>query len=70
MATLISIISDHTFYKLTYIKLARCKMKISFMFHYVTDDVVIMWQMTWRWCFKNVALTWQPRGADIGATWC
>jgi hypothetical protein len=31
----------------------------------VADDVVIMWQMTWRWCFKNVALTWLPRGADV-----
>jgi hypothetical protein len=35
----------------------------------VADDVVIMWQMTWQWCFKNVALTWQPRDADVVATW-
>jgi hypothetical protein len=35
MAILISIISYHTFYKLTSIKLAKCKIKISSMFHYI-----------------------------------
>jgi hypothetical protein len=33
MAILISIINDNTFYKLTSIKLAKCKIKISSMFH-------------------------------------
>jgi hypothetical protein len=35
MAILISIINDHTFYKLTSIKLVECKIKISSMFHYI-----------------------------------
>jgi hypothetical protein len=35
MAILISIISDHTFYKLTSIKLAKFKIKISSMFCYI-----------------------------------
>jgi hypothetical protein len=35
MAILISIISDHTLYKLTSIKLAKCKIKISFTFCYI-----------------------------------
>jgi hypothetical protein len=34
MAILIFIISDHTFYKLTSLKLAKCKIKISSMFRY------------------------------------
>jgi hypothetical protein len=28
---------------------------------YVADDVAM--------AFKNVALTWQPRGADVATTW-
>jgi hypothetical protein len=35
MAILISIISDHTLYKLTSIELAKCKIKVSSMFHYI-----------------------------------
>jgi hypothetical protein len=35
MAILISIISDHTFYKLTSITLAKCKIKISYMFRHI-----------------------------------
>jgi hypothetical protein len=35
MAILIVIINDHIFYKLTYIKLAKCKIIISFMYHYI-----------------------------------
>jgi hypothetical protein len=35
MVILISIISDHTFYKLTNIKLVKCKIKISSMFRYI-----------------------------------
>jgi hypothetical protein len=35
MAILISIINDHTFYKLTSKKLATCKIKISSMIHYI-----------------------------------
>jgi hypothetical protein len=50
----------------------------------LADDVVIMWQMTWRLCGRwhgdgilrtchwrgsHVALTWQPRGAHVAATW-
>jgi hypothetical protein len=35
MVILISIINDHTFYKLTSIKLAKYKIKISSMFHYI-----------------------------------
>jgi hypothetical protein len=35
MAILISIINDHTFYKLTSKKLAKCKIKISSLFRYI-----------------------------------
>jgi hypothetical protein len=35
MAILISIINDHIFYKLTSIKLAKCKTIISSMYHYI-----------------------------------
>jgi hypothetical protein len=35
MTILISIISDHTFYNLTSIKLANCKIMISSMFRYI-----------------------------------
>jgi hypothetical protein len=35
MAILISIINDHIFYKLTSIKLAKRKIIISSMFHYI-----------------------------------
>jgi hypothetical protein len=39
MAILISIISDHTFYKLTSIKLAKCKIKICSMFRYIKSKL-------------------------------
>jgi hypothetical protein len=35
MDILISTINDHIFYKLTSIKLAKCKIIISFMYHYI-----------------------------------
>jgi hypothetical protein len=35
MAILISIINYHIFYKLTFIKLAKYKIIISYMFHYI-----------------------------------
>jgi hypothetical protein len=35
MTILISNINDHIFYKLTFIKLAKCKIIISSMFHYI-----------------------------------
>jgi hypothetical protein len=35
MAILISIINDHTFYKVTSKKLAKCKIKISSLFRYI-----------------------------------
>jgi hypothetical protein len=35
MAIFISFINDHIFYKLTSIKLAKCKNIISSMFHYI-----------------------------------
>jgi hypothetical protein len=35
MAILISIINDHIFYKLTSIKLAKCKFIIIYVYHYI-----------------------------------
>jgi hypothetical protein len=35
MAILISIINDYIFYKLTSVKLAKCKIIINSMYHYI-----------------------------------
>jgi hypothetical protein len=39
MAILISIISDHNFYKPTSIKLAKCRIKISSMLRYIKNKL-------------------------------